>query len=165
MTSCWTKAQSLNLWFHDRLNCHLFPVKIILTTVKGQTLSFWTEPESVPVSGEQCKHPGLSSACQSRPHKAPSLNPSQHIPLCRSKTTTSPSLSANDWWYTGISFMTALCFGVTVTTRWKQSISGVLSFPTLIAGEEVRGKKERQQLRGHCRSQTNSHHCYLKDKH
>lgn len=117
--------------------------------------SLWTEPESVPVSGEQCKHPGLSSGPAGPDRTRPPASTSAStFPPRHSKSTTITSLSAGDWWHTGISFTAAPCFWVTVTTRWKQSTSRVLSFPTLITGEEVRGgkKKEKQQRRGHCRS-------------
>lgn len=65
---------------------------------RGLVLSFFypfsdgADPESVPVSGEHCKHPGLGPG-PSRAHEAPRFNPSRHIP---SKAATIASLSARD---------------------------------------------------------------------
>ena len=112
--------------------------------LRSVCLSLWTEPESVPGSGEQCKHPGLSSGPASPDRTRPPASTSAStFPLRFSKNTTILSLSASDWWHRRIPFMTAQCFWVTVTTRWKQSALGVLSFPTLITREELRKKKRR----------------------
>lgn len=83
--------------------------------------------------------------CWSRPHKAPCINPCQKTPTPPlKKATTIPSLSASDWWHRGISFTTAQCFCVTVTTRWKQSKPRVLSFTTSITREKLKVKKKKR---------------------
>ena len=133
------------LLFVSSINREVSPLPLFCLSLSLSS-SLWTEPESVPASGEQCKHPGLSSGPAGPDRTRPPASTSAStFPPRHSKSTTITSLSAGDWWHTGISFTAASCFWVTVTTRWKQSTSRVLSFPTLITGEEVRegGKKRR----------------------
>lgn len=129
-----------------------------------QSLYFSSEPESMPRSGEQCKHPGLSSEPAGPDCTKPPASPQ---PAHSPRVTQRPQQSCLCWPVIDdtqeFHSWPPCVFWVTVTTRWKQSALGVLSFPTLITGKEFKGgKKEKQHRRGHCRSWTNSHHRYLR---
>lgn len=129
-----------------------------------QSLYFSSEPESMPRSGEQCKHPGLSSEPAGPDCTKPPASPQ---PAHSPRVTQRPQQSC-------------LCWPVIDDTQefhsWPPCVFGLPWRPgenrvhwgywvsqPWSRGKSLRGgEKEKQHQRGHCRSWTNSHHRYLR---